>query len=165
MAKRYSGALEIEVDAVRGADFYRAIVRQGDRVLWYGNVRAITSCGRMTGGSPAAYDAAARSALAHAEEYAPSVPSLAEDDEDGVYKVVRARRRSARGDRASRSFRRNHSRPHRDVSRRNADLIAWYQKYGETNMPRGFRAEKIQWLRHTNRSNALDAVRRMGYRG
>lgn len=69
---------------------------------------------------------------------------------------------------ASASAARDRARRGRDdgtTSRRNADLIAWYQRHGERNMPRGFRAEKIQWMRRTNRSNALDAVRRMGYRG
>lgn len=53
----------------------------------------------------------------------------------------------------------------RDPRTRNADLIAWYRKNGDLSMGRGFREEKVEWLRHSNREPALAAMRRLGYRG
>lgn len=58
-----------------------------------------------------------------------------------------------------------HDQRRRDPRTRNADLIAWYRKNGDLSMGRGFREEKIEWLRHSNREPALAAMRRLGYRG
>lgn len=99
MALRYSGDLTVEVDFNRHTGSYRAVVREGDRVLWFGNVRAIDRRQPVTGETPAAYDAAARSALSHAEEYSPEVASRSEEDEDGRYKVRRSSSRTRSRDR------------------------------------------------------------------
>lgn len=89
-AKRYSGELTIDVAATNVSGLYRAIVRHGDRVLWFGNIRASARDHTpITGSSPAALDAAAGSALSHAEDHSPDVAPLSEEDDGGFYKVRR----------------------------------------------------------------------------
>lgn len=97
MPLRYSGDLVIDVEYSQ-AGFYRTIIREraGDRVLWTGNVRPSRGVGEpITGTSPDAYDAAARAALARAEEN-PHVAPRTEEDDRGYYKIRRAAPRSSR---------------------------------------------------------------------
>jgi hypothetical protein len=136
MARRYSGQLEIHVAPLRERNgVYRAVVRHGDRVLWYGNVRAADRDGNpLTGSSTRSLDAAAASALAHGEEHAPSITSLSEE-RDGYYRI--RRRAPTTRDPMKLSLRR--PRPRRTAKRRDPaamppiskdDFVEWLQDEG-----------------------------------